>query len=279
MDKDPPSPLQTSLATLTADEVLDRIKTQVTCDWAESTVDTYKSGHGKTAVTGIATTFLATQEVLEKAAAQGLNMVITHEPTFYNHLDDVSFFNEDPVYQTKQKVINDNNMVVLRFHDHWHRTEPDGIHVGMIRKLDWEDYQVTVGKMVFKLPESTLGSLADKLQKHFSVSNVRVVGDRDARFTNVGMAVGAPGSESQIKMLRRDDVSVLITGESTEWSTVEYVRDAQRQGKMKYLILLGHASSEEAGMAYCAEWLEAFISEVPVKFIEAGNPIWTPASK
>lgn len=274
-----PAVVQTSLVDLTADDILDRIKDQLTCDWAESTVDTYKGSSGGTTVTGIATTFLATQEVLQKAAQQGLNMVITHEPTFYNHLDDVAFFEGDPVYEAKQKVIDDHKMVVLRFHDHWHRTRPDGIHVGMIRELEWKNYQVKEGEMVFKLPPSTLGELAEQLQRHFSVTNVRVVGDPNATFTQVGLAVGAPGSESQIRMLRRDDVSVLITGESTEWTTVEYVRDAQTQGKDKHLILLGHASSEEAGMAYCAEWLETFISEVPIKFIEAGNPIWTPDSK
>ena len=69
---------------------------------------------------------------------------------------------------------------------------------------------------------------------------------------------------------------MLITGETPEWETVEYVRDAQAQGKMKYLILMGHAHSEEAGMEYCAEWLQTFIKEVPVQFVPAGNPLWTP---
>jgi len=39
---------------------------------------------------------------------------------------------------------------------------------------------------------------------------------------------------------------------------------------------MGHADSEEAGMEYCAEWLDQFITEVPVIFVPAGNPLWSP---
>jgi putative NIF3 family GTP cyclohydrolase 1 type 2 len=88
--------------------------------------------------------------------------------------------------------------------------------------------------------------------------------------------MGAPGSVTQMKMLQRDDVEVLVAGETREWETVEYVRDAKDMGKKKALIILGHAISEEAGMKYCAEWLREFVTEVPVQFIPAGDPFWTP---
>ncbi len=77
-------------------------------------------------------------------------------------------------------------------------------------------------------------------------------------------------------MLRRDDVEVLLAGESLEWETVEYVRDAIAAGKPKALILLGHVNSEEAGMEYCARWLKAFVPETPVEFIPARDPFWSP---
>ena len=262
--------------TMTADQVLAEIQSHLTCEWSDETVDTYKSGTGTSAVTGIATTFLATQEVLQKAAERGLNMVITHEPTFYNHLDNTEFFASDPVFEAKRAFIEEHNMVVLRFHDHWHRTNPDGVRVGMIHRLGWEQYQSTAHPMVFNLPEQTVSQLAKQLSNHFGTSALTVVGDPDMEITKVGFSMGAPGSQSQIKMLRRPDVEALIIGETHQWETVEYVRDAVTQGKQKALVLLGHANSEEAGMAYCAEWLKTFISEVPIEFIEAGDPLWSP---
>ena len=44
---------------------------------------------------------------------------------------------------------------------------------------------------------------------------------------------------------------MLVAGETREWETVEFTRDAVAAGKRKALILLGHANSEEAGMKYC----------------------------
>jgi hypothetical protein len=38
------------------------------------------------------------------------------------------------------------------------------------------------------------------------------------------------------------------------------------------MIILGHTVSEEAGMEYCAQWMDTFINEIPVKFIESGDP-------
>ncbi|WP_175552546.1 hypothetical protein [Tangfeifania diversioriginum] len=34
------------------------------------------------------------------------------------------------------------------------------------------------------------------------------------------------------------------------------------------VIFLGHIKSEEAGMKYCAEWLQTFVKDLPIHFIE-----------
>jgi hypothetical protein len=47
-------------------------------------------------------------------------------------------------------------------------------------------------------------------------------------------------------------------------------------GQKKALIILGHVVSEQAGMKYCADWLREFVSEVPVEFIAASEPYWSP---
>src|SRR4249920_1869139 len=65
---------------LTAAQVIDRIKSQVAIPWRAETVDTIVYGMPEVVVKGIATTMMATLEVVERAAAAGRNMVITHEP-------------------------------------------------------------------------------------------------------------------------------------------------------------------------------------------------------
>ena len=56
----------------------------------------------------------------------------------------------------------------------------------------------------------------------------------------------------------------------------EYVLDAAAIGKNKGQIILGHAISEEPGMEDCANWLRGFVTEVPIQFIRAGEPFWSP---
>ena len=49
-----------------------------------------------------------------------------------------------------------------------------------------------------------------------------------------------------------------------------------RRRKTKGLIVLGHVISEENGIERIARWLKTFITEVPVEFIPAGEPFWSP---
>lgn len=122
----------------------------------------------------------------------------------------------------------------------------------------------------------TIRQLTKQLKKHFPHSTIRVVGDLNMQFTNASLVLGAAGPVRQIKSLERKDVEVTIVGETAEWETVEYVRNAVSFGKKKALIMLGHANSEEAGMVYCADWLMTFVLKMPVEFIEAGDPFWSP---
>ena len=84
-------PLCGAAQTSTASQVIRRIQERYPAPVAD-TVDTVKAGDPATPVTGIATTFLDTMEVLREANRRGLNLVITHEPTFYNHRDNTTFF-------------------------------------------------------------------------------------------------------------------------------------------------------------------------------------------
>lgn len=261
---------------LTANDIIKKIKNQVTCDWESETVDNFKGGDPEVEVTGIATTFMATLEVLKKAKSKGLNMIITHEPTFYNHFDHLDTYGNDPIISEKLKFIKENNLTVFRFHDHIHRTNPDGIYKGVVNQLGWEFYEVHQRPYIYKMPEIKLKRLAEQLKRVFQTNTIRIVGNPEMVLTNVALVLGASGSKAQIQSLQREDVDVEIIGETHEWETVEYVRDAQSLGKNKALILVGHANSEEAGMDYCSHWLKTFLPDLAIEFIPAGDPFWTP---
>ena len=223
------------------------------------------------ASSGIVTTFLASTAVIQQAIDLDANFVITHEPTFYNHTDDVSELEDNAVYLTKRKLIDDHGIVIWRFHDYWHRHVPDGIMMGLIQTLGWESYISDKRKPVFTLPETTVDELINMLKQRLGCKTVRLVGDPNMVCTNIALMPGSPGPKWQIAFLDDGDVDVLLTGEVHEWETAEFARDAVLQGRQKALVLLGHANSEEAGMAYLVDWLQPKFPHVKIQHVPVGD--------
>lgn len=268
-------PARTKTESLTAKQIVDAIQKHVGVPWRAETVDTFKAGNADTRVTGVAVTMMATMNVLERASAKGLNLVITHEPTFYAHLDEPAGMPEDdPVWAEKRAFIEKHGLVVWRFHDHWHMRNPDGIEVGMVKALGWEKYQRMDSPYLFVMPATTVKQLADEVASKLDSPVVRVVGAPDMKVTKVALSPGAAGAEAETHALERENVEVLLVGETREWETVEYVADAVTQGRKKALIVIGHIPSEQAGMEECARWLKGFISDVPIEFVPAKQPFW-----
>ncbi|MCU1240197.1 MAG: hypothetical protein JWO71_923 [Candidatus Acidoferrum typicum] len=264
---------------LTAREVIARIQVHVGIPWQQETVDTFKAGNPDAEVHGIAVTMMATLDVLQRAAAAGQNLIITHEPTFYNHLDkpdELEQKENDPVLAAKRAFIQEHNLVIWRFHDHWHRMRRDGIEAGMAHALDWEKFQDPGNQYLFVVPETDLEHLAAELKSRLRIHVIRVVGDPKLKVNKVALVPGSSGFAKETRALEMSGVQVLVTGESREWETVEYVADAVTEGKPKALIILGHIPSEQAGMEECARWLKTFVSEVPVEFVPAREPFWAP---
>jgi putative NIF3 family GTP cyclohydrolase 1 type 2 len=263
---------------LTAREVIHLIQQHSGVSWDGPTVDTFKAGDPDTPVTGIASTMMATFDVLKRAAAQHANLVITHEPTFYTHEDKTESLEaaSDPVWREKEAFIAEHHLVVWRFHDHWHMRRPDPILTGMTDALGWQSYQHGVVPNFFVLPQMTLRQLAKNIQDRIGIKVLRVVGNPELKVTKVALMPGASGTQSHLVVLRRDEVEVLVIGEVPEWETIEYVSDAAAEGRAKALILMGHIPSEQAGMRTCAEWLKTFITGVPVLFVPTAEPFWLP---
>jgi putative NIF3 family GTP cyclohydrolase 1 type 2 len=266
---------QTNYTGKTASAIIETIIRQTGSKTIPNTVDVIKEGNPDTQVTGIVTCMFATMDVLRQAVAKNCNLIITHEPLYYNHLDETDMLMKDQVFLEKQKYIRDNKLVIWRFHDYIHSMNPDGIGTGMITKFGWKDFVVKGTTNQFVLPETTLTDLLKYLKQIFPENAFYVIGNPEMKLKNVWFAAGAPGSPTHIRFLENQDVDAVLAGESPQWETYEYMRDAVSQGRNKAIIFLGHINSEEAGMDYCAQWLGTFIKDLPVHFVECGPAYWT----
>jgi putative NIF3 family GTP cyclohydrolase 1 type 2 len=255
---------------VTADEIVQAIRHKLSTlgiAWRTQTVDTFKAGSPEADVKGIATTGMATFDLLQRAAAAGSNFVITHEPTFYNHTDQTASLESDGVYQAKQRFIRDHNMVVFRFHDHAHALQPDPLVVGSARMLGLTPYASPGTPRLYVVPQTTLRALAQDIGRRLNGRAIRVVGDPETKVSRImlgpGYSVPAPG----------DAFDVSIGGENPESGGVaEYALDAAALGKPKGVILLGHMLSEDWGMREVADWLGTFVTGVPISWISTGEP-------
>ena len=259
----------------TAGEIIQLIIDKTGAAKIPNTVDIIKEGDPQTEVTGIVTTMFATMKVMKEAVSKACNLIVVHEPLYYNHLDQTKDFQNDPVFMEKQKFIRDNHLVIWRFHDYIHSMKPDGIAAGMVEKLGWAKYTVHGSTNEFAIPETTLKEVLAYLRTVFGQNAFYVVGDPDLKIKSVVLAEGAPGSMTHIKILEDKNTDLLLAGESQQWETYEYMRDAVDQGRKKAVIFLGHINSEQAGMNYCATWLRTFIKELPVNYVECGASFWS----
>jgi putative NIF3 family GTP cyclohydrolase 1 type 2 len=260
-----------------ASQVIEKIKQNVSVPWRAETVDRFVAGDPEVPVKGIATTMMATLDVIQRSAASGKNLVITHEPTFWLHQDTTAEVEQNAAYQFKRDFIRKNNMAVWRFHDHWHAHKPDGIATGMARELGWEKNTEGEHPRMFTFSAVPLSRFAKEIQTKLNIRAMRVVGDPNLTIKRVAANWGYASRDPGIQLLARPEVDALIVGEAREWEVVEYAQDAISAGQKKALLVLGHVVSEQAGMKYCAEWLKTFVTDVPIEFIAAAEPFWSPA--
>lgn len=237
----------------------------------ERTCDTLKSGSGDTELKKVAVTMHATAKIIREAHEWGAQLIIVHEPTFYDHWDDK--MENDPVTEAKAALLEKTGMAVWRFHDHPHKKAVDLIREGNCRALGLTGEIVDKGYYanVTLIPEQTVTvrQIAERY-RDLGGDNVRVCGNQDAVCKRIALAFGTPAGVWE--SLRSPDIDLVLTGETCEWMLGEYARDAGDLGFNKALIILGHIVSEREGMKYLAEILQKkYAGQFETKYMECGE--------
>ena len=277
----------TAAPTVTAAEIIERIKKHIGVEWRLDSVDGVKAGDPSIIAKGVVTTSMATMAVLQQAVKTGANVVITAQPTFYGRADvptppagrggaNQPAMTPDRVFTAKNEFIIRNKIVVFRLSEHWRQRQPDPHAEGIAAALRWAKYQAAGDPQRFQIPALRLNALASSVKSALrSRGGVRVIGDPQTMVQRVGLLPGTTPIQAALKML--PNVDAIVAGEVREWESVEYARDKVFSGEKKALILVGRVVSEEPGMNVCAGWLKTFVSEAPVRHISAGDPYWRPS--
>ncbi len=275
-----------------ANEIEARIQAHYGCEKiSPHSCDGFVFGAPETDVTGVITTFTVTADILRRAAAQGANMIVTHEPTFFLECRG-EWAQQDPVFEQLRRMAREQGVVIWRCHDMMHNACPDDIYEGFIDAMEWRAYaQPAVKKSMeltqfmeeffdyYEIPPVTLEQLAHEMKQKLQMPTIRCAGDPKRCCSRIGVLVGG-GSlgfgqmpDLPLRLLQKKQLDVLVCGEIVELLLGTYMADAAALGLPGGMLVLGHERSEEWGMRAMQGWLAKELT-VPVTFLDAKEPFY-----
>lgn len=156
-----------------------------------NTCDTCKAGDPEAEVKKVAVTMFPTPAVVRGAKDWGADLLIVHEPAYYNHMDDRS---DDKIECEKRKLIEGSGLTVFRYHDHPHCTKPDIISEGEFRRFGLKgrtDYDGDIARLSLDVPMTPF-ELARHIEERCGIKHIRICGARNALCSEISGMFGSP---------------------------------------------------------------------------------------
>lgn len=236
-------------------------------------------GDGDVEVRGVAVCWSPTLPVIQRAEALGCNVIVSHEPLFYQKRWSVDaeaknvWFDEA---EDQDKVVNRRRREALdrmggcvwRAHSNWDVAPKMGIIDAIVARIGLGDV-VRHGRFttLHRVAPITVRDLAGKVKQALDTGTIRVTGDLNRTVTRVATMIGGLGqlfnSPEEIAAL---DAEAVVAGECLAY-TMHYAIELGVS-----VIEAGHCASENPGMRAMAGWLAEELPGVKVQFIDSGHP-------
>ncbi len=231
--------------------------------------DGLKWGDPSQECTGIMVCWQATSEILREAAANGLNLVLSHEEPLwitadvsYGSISEIAL-EEKPGNLPRLKICRDANLVLYRSHDALDVWPEHGIGDQWINFLDFPPALPghDVAKMVELSGRVGVCELADRIREKHGLDYVQIAGDKERMVKRVGVLVGAFSWVPTLDILYQRNPDVVVVGEIREPDGLQYLYELDLP-----CIMVGHAVSEEPGLEHFATYLQREFTMLPVAY-------------
>ena len=238
----------------------------------EATVDRIIYGSPDTKIKKIGTCWISSLANLKKAYESGVNVLVTHEPTFYTHLEfdgaetqfsyvrkQKNFTKGENAYlsmiEEKKSWLDDHNMTVVRCHDVMDRVQDFSMSCSLGKTLGYEEFDETVDDSMYKVyivqPDTAYNvtlNIAKRLAE-FNQSGVLFYGDENRIVRRIGIGTGCY-SDPLMAMEYSADYYLTINDSISTWVQTSYSNDSGLP-----MGVIDHGASEEAGMRALCEYL------------------------
>ena len=224
------------------------------------TVDRIIIGDPETKVKKIGTCWMPGWKTCKQAVESGVNVLVTHEPTFYTHWDldekkgdyfrAPEFTKQLYLKQVdkKKKWIQDNGLVITRNHDTLDALKDVGIPFALGNFLGFENSHIIASRTyynVYKVSKQPASVFAASIARKLSVigqPGVAFYGDPDYPVVSVGVGTGCICDPMEFADLK-PDIFIAIDDVVRTWTQTSYASDTGHP-----LIIINHGTSEEMGM-------------------------------
>lgn len=244
----------------------------------EPSVDRIIFGDPEMKIEKIATCWMPYFDVLKEAKKQGANVIVTHEPTFYAHHDELSGASEysrtpkarkayEEMVEKKRAWLEENHMAVIRCHDVLDTVEGFGIPYALAEFLGLKNrvYQSEYYHVYEVAPISAKQIMAQFLEKFKTIGqeSFQFYGDEERVVTKIGIGTGCM-TDPLMELETGADFFLSVNDTVRTWVQCAFSRDTGIP-----LAVIDHGAAEETGVRKLSEKL-ARESGFPVIHIPEG---------
>lgn len=244
----------------------------------ETTVDRIVIGDPEAEIGRVLVTWMSTFDACRAAVARNCQLIVTHEPTFWSHQDEIatSAGVAHPVWQAafarKRQFIADHRLVILRCHDVWDFMPEIGIPFAWARFLGLGDTPVAMsGNRAlhrYHLEPLTVDDLARRVAAKTAALGepaVQVVGDGARLVSKIGVGTGCYCNPVEMQHLGCD-LSIVCDDGNWYWENLQCSSDNDHP-----VIRVNHGTSEEPGMRSLSDYLSRVFPHLAVEFLPHGS--------
>jgi putative NIF3 family GTP cyclohydrolase 1 type 2 len=252
------------------------------CEVSEPSVDRIIIGDPDTPVQKIGTAWMPYWSTCKEAVRQGVNVLVVHEPTFYDHWDlsnNPWSISESPspgqqemqeTIDKKMKWITENGLVIIRCHDVWDKIPDKGIPYAFGNALGFDNEDIIRKDTYYNVyrtdPAPAIDvarMIASKLEA-VGQPGVAFYGDENHMIRSVGVGTGCICNPIEFMHLA-PDLFIAIDDSVQTWVQTTWAEDTG-----KPLVVVNHGTSEEFGIRLLNEQLKNAFREYEVIHYKQG---------
>lgn len=235
------------------------------------TVDRVIAGDPHQEVNGVAVCWMPYSKTLREAAELGVNTIVAHEPTFFDHWElkkEVAHPRFEAAKLEKAALIEELGLTVIRCHDVWDAIPEIGMpfqwgkFLGLSRLLNFQRY-LNVYRVERQTALEFTKTFATRTAK-VGQATVEFYGDPNRIIESVGIGTGCC-SEAMALYDLGADLAVTVDDIARAWIIGEFCNDTGHP-----LIVVNHGVSEDCGMDSLRDQIELLVPGLPVYRIQQG---------